>query len=128
MTDDEKWLFTALCKVVIYHYCDVRYKHEAESAAGRLAQVGVLRDVEDAEAAYTRYEEMVVAYALEHLPPGYATRHDYWGAKCVTNDHEWRAPKTHTLYAGDAPGRIMFFDDFAALADYAADHVEGVTP
>lgn len=104
--------FTDLATIVIYHYCDCTYKPLAIKAAKRLNV-----DPEDGEAAYERYENFVIEYALDRLPNGFHVRHDYWGAKIISNYTGERAPKTG-CFAGDNPGRIMLFEDFAALKEY----------
>jgi hypothetical protein len=83
-----------------------------------LVQTGYMDDTDDAAKAYQKYEHMVLEYALDHLPNGFRKRHDYWGAVCVTDYDGENAPKTDTLYAGDSIGKIMLFDNFAALEAY----------
>lgn len=111
-------LFTDLSHVVIYHYADMLYKEKAKQAAKRLVKQGIITSLDDICAAYDQYEEMVIDYAKNHLPDDYDVTHDYWGAKCITNQKGWNAPKTNTLYAGDGQGQIMLFDGFQALKEY----------
>jgi hypothetical protein len=121
-------LFNALCDVVIYHYCDVCRKAGSEDSesAKMLVQTGYMDDTDDAAKAYQKYEDMVLEYALDHLPNGFRKRHDYWGAVCVTDYDGENAPKTDTLYAGDAIGKIMLFDNFAALEAYTQERCSDV--
>jgi len=116
-------LFNALCDVVIYHYCDVCRKAGSEDSesAKMLVQTGYMDDTDDAAKAYQKYEHMVLEYALDHLPNGFRKRYDYWGAVCVTDYDGENAPKTDTLYAGDSIGKIMLFDNFAALEAYTQE-------
>jgi hypothetical protein len=116
-------LFDDLAVVVIYHFCDVRYKQRAEQAARRLTCLKIINGLDDAETAYQKYEDAVVTYAKEHLPTNYDVRYDYYGAKVITNDHGWKAPKIG-LYAGDSPGRIMLFDNFVALQEYTEEKIK----
>jgi hypothetical protein len=115
--------FDDLAAVSIYHYCDCAIEKRAKAAAKRLAKAGVIKGLDDAATAYEKYEEMVVDYALDHLPEGYEVRHDYWGAKMISNDHGWRDPKSG-LYAGDAMLRMMFFHNFKALEEYTNEKLE----
>lgn len=118
-------LFNDLANVVIYHYVDVRYEERAKESAKRLVEHGV-KNIDDINAAYEKYEDAVVDYALTFLPDGYDLTHDYWGAKCISNHKGWNAPKTGTLYAGDAYGQIMMFNNFDALVEYTNRIVEEI--
>ena len=120
-------LFNALCKVVIYNFCDLCQNKGLNEAIQLLIEQGVMRNNDDIESAYTRYDEFVVEHALVELPEGYSRRHDYWGAPCITNVTGWNAPKgdhpekeQRSFFAGDST-RIMFFADFAALQEYTED-------
>lgn len=118
--------FTDYAHVSIYNFCDVMYKAKARAAAKRLFKAGLASSPNPTtigEECYAKYEAMVVEYATEHLPKEYELRHDYYGAKCISNDHGWRAPKTG-LYDGDSMGRIMWFDSHDALEQYTREKLD----
>jgi hypothetical protein len=117
-----KQLFNDLAAVSIYHFADVLYKTRAQRAARRLARQGFISNINDAETAYRQYEEAVIEYALANLPGDYKARHDYWGARCISNAKTMNAPR-QSLFAGDNIGRIMLFDSFKALEQYTQDKV-----
>lgn len=125
MAKTKNQLFDDLAAVAIYHFSDLLYEKRARRAAKRLVSRGVINDLKDAEKAYGLYEEMVVEHAKEHLPERYELRHDYWGAKMMSDNHGWSDPKTG-LYQGDTIGRIMFFDNYAALEEYTQRQLETI--
>lgn len=121
--------FNALCDVVIYHFCDCMRK--SGKSAKLLVKQGVMEDADDGEAAYTAYDEAVTEYMLDHLPDGFHRTYDYWGAPCITNasytpKSDTDNPDGRVFAAGDTGGRIMFFDNFAALEEYTQDCIERI--
>ena len=132
-TDTDATRFDALCKVVIYHFCDLMQTDGLNDAVKLLIDQKVMEDEEDAEAAYTEYDELVCEYMLGHLPDGFSRRHDYWGAPCITNVQTWNAPKHdnpdnpngRVFAAGDST-RIMFFESFLAMQEYTQEKLETI--
>lgn len=120
-------LFNDLATLSIYHYVDVATKKKAKEAAERLFDKEKIDsddfdDRENGETAYSQYEKMVVEYAEDNLTKDYKLCHDFYGAKCFSDDRGWNAPKTG-LFSGDSHGQIMFFENFEAMEQYTKEKV-----
>lgn len=125
MDKKQQRIFNALAQVVIYHYADVCYKEKAQKAARYLKRhklINSIDNIDDAEEAYTQYDEMLTEYVKDKLPEEYKVQADYWGAKCFSN-------KNHNIkdgwYAGSSSAyRFMFFNSFEALEEYTNEKLE----
>jgi hypothetical protein len=127
MNEQEQALFNALCDLQIYHYCDCLRPEKVgqekfDASVALLVERGIIEDQDDAGTVWERYDAMVEEFALDVMPSGFASRHDYWGAKIISDDTGWNAPK-EGLFTGDDSGHFMYFEDYAALVEYASDQL-----
>ena len=109
----------AICAAYIYHFADSRIDDYQRRARHRLGGRFYHTDW-----VARRYEELILQQAAEILPPGWISTHDYWGAKCLSNQPGPQAPKHGTLMAGDSQGRWLCCTDVGTIRTQLERHTE----